>query len=120
MIKFAKPSFLRACTCVAVVAVFACVVAGIALYTAAIIAHSDPNPTPTGEYVRLFIVDITIWGPIALLTVWQISVPVIVAVGLFVACIRVVDAPSDQEAGTESESDSVGPATRDDNRDHDR
>lgn len=96
MIKFTKPSGRRALVCIAAVAVFACVVMGIALYTAAIVTHNDPNPVGAGEYVRLFVVDISIWGPIALLTVWYISVPVIVVVGILVAYIHVVDPPSDE------------------------
>lgn len=100
MIKFAKPSPLRALVCIAVVTVFVCVVAGIAMSTAMIVGSSDPTPLPTGEYVRLFIVNITMWGPILLITAWFISAPIILAVGLLVACIHVVDPTSDDEAGT--------------------
>lgn len=116
MIKLAKPSLLRALVCIAAVTVVACVVAGIGLYTAAIVTHNDPLPTGTGEYIRLFVVDITIWGPIALLTVWQISVPVIVAVGLLVACIHVVDPPNSEEGAEGSQRQ----ATHDDRGDQTR
>ncbi|MDH6199029.1 hypothetical protein M2272_005696 [Mycobacterium frederiksbergense] len=104
MIKFAKPSPLRALVCVAVVTVFMCVVVGIAISTAMIVGSSDPAPLPTGEYVRLFIVNITMWGPIMLITAWFLSVPVILAAGLLVACIHVVDPPREDEAETEADA----------------
>jgi hypothetical protein len=109
MIRFARPSPLRALLCIAAVTVFACVVAGIALYTAAIVTHADPKPTAIGEYVRLFVVDITIWGPIALLTVWQMSVPAIVAIGMLVACIRDGASPSGDDGESETAADSTQP-----------
>lgn len=52
---------------------------GIILYANAIATHNDPQPTPVGDYVRLFIVDITMWGPAVLLTVWPVSAPVVLA-----------------------------------------
>jgi hypothetical protein len=71
--------------------------AGIVLYSAAIINHGDPEPVPKGEYVRLFILDITFWGPMVLLAVWQVSVPVLGALGVLGACVRKI--PTADKAG---------------------
>jgi hypothetical protein len=40
------------------------------------------------------------WGPIALLTVWFVSVPLILILGITAACVRRADPPADDaEAG---------------------
>lgn len=109
MIRFAKPSVRRALVCVAVVTVFVCVVVGIAMSTAMIVGSSAP--TSTGEYVRLFIVNITMWGPIMVITAWFLSAPVVLAVGVLVACIHVVDPPNEAES---TEADRSRLAARDD------
>lgn len=87
MIEFAKPSPARALWCIAAVTVFTCVVTGIVMSIGMILVSSDSTPPPTGEYVRLFIVNITMWGPILLVTVWFLSAPVILAMGLLIAGI---------------------------------
>jgi len=56
----------------AAVAVYS-VAAGLILYANAIALHSDPGPIPIGDYVRLLVVDITMWGPVVLITVWPVS-----------------------------------------------
>ncbi|MDV3125291.1 hypothetical protein M1247_10245 [Mycobacterium sp. 21AC1] len=120
MIKFVKPSVRRALVCAAIVMVFVCVVVGIAMSTAMIVGSSDPTPVPTGEYVRLFIVNITMWGPIMVITAWFISVPVIVALAILVACIQVVDRPNEEE---DAEAETEVPrrqATHDDRGDQAR
>jgi len=71
----------------AAVAVFS-VLAGLVLYANAIALHSDPGPTPIGDYVRLFVVDVTMWGPVVLITVWPVSAPVLVLSGLVAASLR--------------------------------
>ncbi|HEX7322012.1 MAG TPA: hypothetical protein VF299_03620 [Mycobacterium sp.] len=83
------------------VAVVCCVLAGLLLYGYAIVTHDDPEPTPKGDYVSLFVALLTMWGPIAVLTIWYITVPVIVAGGVLAASIRRVP-PS--AGGTEQTS----------------
>jgi hypothetical protein len=64
------------------------VIVGFGLYIGAIATHNDIGHTPSGDYVRLFILDVTLWGPILVLTVWQVSIPVIGVLGVLVASVR--------------------------------
>jgi hypothetical protein len=100
MIKFFKPNLRRALVCILAVTLVACISAGIVLYAVAIVMHSDPAPTPVGEYVRLLLLDLTFWGPVTVITGWPIFVPIILAVGALVASIRVVDPPEGDEASS--------------------
>lgn len=86
--QFRGPSVWRVLWSIVGVTVLCGIVAGIVLYANAIITHSDPEPTPTGDYIRLFLLDITFWGPMLLLTIWQVSVPVILVLGGLVASLR--------------------------------
>jgi hypothetical protein len=87
-LHFAKPSIRRVIWSIIAVAVVTCVVTGIALSVGFITGHDDNGPTPNGEYVRLVITCLTIWGPMSLLIAWQISIPVIIALGALASCIR--------------------------------
>lgn len=111
MIKFCKPSLRRALVCILAVTLVARISAGIVLYAVAIVTHSDPSPTPVGEYVRLLLLDLTFWGPITVITGWPIFVPVILAVGALVASIRVVDPPENDEESTEADATGRSEAT---------
>lgn len=71
----------------ATVAVFS-VLAGLVLYANAIALHSDSGPTPSGDYVRLLVVDVTMWGPVVLITVWPVWAPVLVLSGVVAASLR--------------------------------
>lgn len=71
----------------AAVAVYS-VAAGLVLYANAIALHSDPGTIPIGDYVRLFVVDVTMWGPVVLITVWPVSAPVLVLSGAVAASLR--------------------------------
>lgn len=93
-LQFRRPSSWRMLWSVVGVSLVCGVAAGIVLYTNAIVAHSDTQPTPVGDYVRLFLLDITFWGPMLLLAVWQVSVPVILALGTLVASLRKTGVPS--------------------------
>jgi hypothetical protein len=67
------------------------VLAGTCLFiTAVIVAHRDPisnsSPTSTGDYIRLFIAFILLWGPSLLIIIWWASIPAIVALGILAAC----------------------------------
>jgi len=98
MIRFAKPSSRRMLACTAAATAFVCTVAGIGLSVGMIAGSDDTVPLPVGEYVRLFIVNLTMWGPVALLTVWFVSVPLIVILGVSAASVRIVAPPNDDTA----------------------
>ncbi|MGB5112918.1 MAG: hypothetical protein WBO08_15425 [Mycobacterium sp.] len=83
-----RPSVRRAIGFIVATAVVVGVIAGLVLYANEIVVHSDPQPTPVGDYVRLFILDIVFWGPMALLAIWMVSVPVILILGLVTASVR--------------------------------
>jgi uncharacterized membrane protein len=87
-LRFAKPSIRRVLWSVAAVAVAGSVIVGFGLYIGAIATHNDSGHTPAGEYVRLFILDLTLWGPILVLTVWQVTIPLIGLLGVLVASVR--------------------------------
>ncbi|HEX7322013.1 MAG TPA: hypothetical protein VF299_03625 [Mycobacterium sp.] len=87
-LRVVRPSLRRVFWSIVAVAVVCCVLAGLLLYGYDIVTHDDPEPTPKGDYVNLFVVELTIWGPIAVLTIWYITVPVIVALGVLAASIR--------------------------------
>jgi hypothetical protein len=51
-------------------------------------SHNDPSPTSTGDYIRLFIMFLWLYGPSLVVIAWPISIPVIVVLSLLVACVR--------------------------------
>jgi hypothetical protein len=87
-LHFIKPSIWRVLWSVVAVAVAGSVIVGCGLYIGAIATHNDTGHTPAGDYVRLFILDLTLWGPMLVLTVWQVTIPVIGLLGVLVASIR--------------------------------
>jgi hypothetical protein len=86
--RFAKPSVWRVIWSLIAVAVGSCVLAGMALFVAFVVSHNDPTPTSTGDYIRLFIAFILLWGPSLLMIAWRISVPLIAGLGVLAACVR--------------------------------
>jgi purine-cytosine permease-like protein len=53
--RFAKPSIRRLLWSVLAVAVSVCVIASVGLFIGALVnSLDDPNPTSTGDYIRLF------------------------------------------------------------------
>jgi uncharacterized membrane protein len=92
-LRFTKPSIWRVLWSVVAVAVAGSVIVGFGLYIGAIAIHNDTEHTLTGDYIRLFIIDLTFWGPILLLTVWQVTVPVIAVLGVLVASVRKTSKP---------------------------
>jgi hypothetical protein len=87
--RFAKPSVWRVIWSLIAVAAASCVLAGTGLFIhALVVSHNDPTPTSTGDYIRLFIAFILLWGPSLLMIVWWISVPMITGLGVLAACIR--------------------------------
>jgi hypothetical protein len=88
-ICFVKPSVRRLLWSVIAVAVLSCVIAGVCLFIGVLVTYRhDPNPTSTGDYIRLFIWFILLYGPSLLLITWFVSVPAMVALGVLVACVR--------------------------------
>jgi hypothetical protein len=88
---FAKPSLKRLLVSTTVVAAVTCVVTGIALavgYT-----HWLTDPAPVGDYIRLFITFVVLWGPTYLLFFWWATIPGLIGLGALVASVRRGDAP---------------------------
>ncbi|ABK73394.1 hypothetical protein [Mycolicibacterium smegmatis] len=94
MIRFAKPSSRRMLACTAAATAFVCTVAGIGLSVGMIAGSNDTSPVPTGEYVRLFIVNLTMWGPMLLLIAWPVSVPLILVLGILAASVHAAEPPN--------------------------
>ncbi|MEB3070374.1 hypothetical protein [[Mycobacterium] vasticus] len=95
-LHFAKPSLQRVIWSMIAVAVASCVVAGLAASIGLIVTARD-TPPDCGEYVRLVVMCLTFWGPILLLTIWFITIPVIIALGALVASIRRREAAANSE-----------------------
>jgi hypothetical protein len=91
--RFTKPSLRRVLWSIVLVAVACCVIAGIAVSIGFILSNESSEPVPKGEYVRLFVVDITFWGPMYLLIVWWATIPAIIGLGVLAACVRRTTAP---------------------------
>jgi hypothetical protein len=87
-LRFTKPSLWRVLWSVVAVAVAGLVTVGFPLYIGAITTHNDTSRLPAGDYVRLFIVDLALWGPMVVLTLWQITIPVIRVHGVLQASVR--------------------------------
>lgn len=96
-VRFAKPSFERVLWSIIAVAAACCVIAGVLLYSVAIATHSDVETLPKGEYVRLLILDLTLWGPVLLLTLWKFTLPLVVGLGWLAAALRRAAPPPPQK-----------------------
>ncbi|ORA80318.1 hypothetical protein BST28_09635 [Mycolicibacter kumamotonensis] len=87
--QLVKPSFRRVLWSTAAVALAVWLIAGSALFVDALVVSSDdPIPTTAGDYIRLYLVALLLWGPSLLLMVWFVSVPATVAVAVLVASAR--------------------------------
>ncbi len=87
MITFTKPSRRRVFRSLAIV-VLACWVVTSLLVCAGFIANHEGEPIPAGETVRLVMMCLAFWGPIALATLWPVSVPLIAGLTALVAYAR--------------------------------
>lgn len=88
-IRLVKPSIRRLLWSIVGTAVLSCIIAGAFLFIAALATgRNDSAPTSTGDYIRLFIWFVLLYGPSLLFIVWWISVPAIVGVGTLVAYVR--------------------------------
>ncbi|MBV0918241.1 hypothetical protein KC238_13370 [Mycobacteroides chelonae] len=86
-VGFRQPTVWRLLWSIIGVAVLCGMLIGIAMFIYELTLPSVP-PTPTGDYVRLFFLDITLWGPIMLITAWPFTVPAILVLGALVASLR--------------------------------
>ncbi|WP_264073013.1 hypothetical protein [Mycobacterium cookii] len=57
--------------------------------------HGLTDPAPVGEYIRLFVSFIVLWGPTYLLFFWWITIPALIGLGVLVASLRRGDAPNE-------------------------
>lgn len=87
-IHFTKPTLRRALWCTIIVFVVSSVAAGIAVSVGFIAGKESTAPVAVGDYVRLVVASLTIWGPMYLLTAWQVSIPAIIGIGLLVSSVR--------------------------------
>ncbi|OMC51958.1 hypothetical protein A5742_17655 [Mycolicibacterium fortuitum] len=55
------------------------------LVCAGFIVNHEGEPIPAGETVRLVMVCLAFWGPLALATLWPVSVPLIAGLTALVA-----------------------------------
>ncbi|OBK88343.1 hypothetical protein A5648_21755 [Mycolicibacter sinensis] len=84
---------------VAAVYAVASVASGTALSVSAL---TDEYPYSVGEYIRIYIWSVLLWGQAYLLIPWFITIPVIIALGIFIASVR------RGETGASTEQTSTG------------
>jgi hypothetical protein len=87
-LRLVRPSIARLLCSIIAAAILTCLITGIALTIAFSLGYNGSEPAPTGEYVRLAVTSVVLWGPIFLLTAWWISVPVVILLGGLAARIR--------------------------------
>jgi hypothetical protein len=63
-------------------------IATIVVYILAITTHDGPKSTSTNGYVGLLMWDIIFASPVFVLMFWFITVPLIIVVGVLVACVH--------------------------------
>jgi hypothetical protein len=85
-LRFAKPSPKRAVLSIIAVTIASCVITGIAL--AVSYTHGLSDPAPAGDYIRLFITFVVVWGPTYLMFFWWATIPALVGLGTLVASVR--------------------------------
>jgi hypothetical protein len=86
--RIVAPSPRRLIGSLLLVAALTAVAAGTALYVLAVVTRHDPAPVPIGDHLRLLVLDLMLWGPAALMTLWYISLPAIALLGTAAAVIR--------------------------------
>ncbi|AKS32797.1 hypothetical protein AFA91_13910 [Mycolicibacterium goodii] len=112
MIRFTKPSAWRYFWSTVGAAFLTYFVVVLVVYILAIATvdrqmMSDEMKQPTNSYVGLLMWDIVFAGPIFMLMFWFITLPVIVALGAILACIR-VDNATEATATTGDPSSTIG------------
>ncbi|CRZ14801.1 hypothetical protein [Mycolicibacterium neworleansense] len=90
MITFSKPTKRRVLRSLAAVVLASCVLTGIAVCVGFIVNH-EGEPVGGGEYVRLALLSLTLWGPMYLVIAWPLSVPLIAGITALVAYTHVRD-----------------------------
>ena len=96
---FAKPSWRRALWSIVIAFVLSSIVAGIAV-AIGFVTGKDANASVSGgEYVRLTVASLTIWGPMYLLTAWQVTIPSVIGIGVLAASVRRKARPAGNRQG---------------------
>lgn len=90
MITFSKPTKRRVIRSLVAVVLVSCVLTGIAVCIGFIVNH-EGEPVSGGEYVRLALLSLTLWGPMYLVIAWPLSVPLVAGITALVACTHVGD-----------------------------
>jgi hypothetical protein len=85
-----RPSLQRAVLSISAVTAVSCAITGIALAIA--YTHGLTDPAPVGDYIRLFITFVVLWGPMYLLFFWWATIPFVIGLGALVAFARRGDA----------------------------
>jgi hypothetical protein len=87
---------IAAAAVLSVAAVYA--VASVASGTAlSVSALTDEYPYSVGEYIRIYIWSILLWGQASLLIPWFITIPLVIALGLLIASgVRKTDESTEQ------------------------
>lgn len=83
MITFTRPSGQRLLRSFLTVTLATWLLAAIAVWAGFVVNSTEPEPT--GEYVLLAMVCLAYWGPIVLLTLWPVTIPIVCGLTALVA-----------------------------------
>jgi hypothetical protein len=87
-LRLTQPSVRRVIGFIVLTTVVLSVITGLLLFTGELVTNAHRYPTPVGDWVRLFFLNITMYGPMAVITFWQISVPLILVLGPLAASLH--------------------------------
>lgn len=99
-LRFAKPSPRRVALSIVAVTITSCVIAGISL--AVSYTHGLSDPATTGDYIRLFMTFVVVWGPTYLLFFWWATIPALIGIGALVASVRRDDPTTERRAANDT------------------
>jgi predicted membrane protein len=92
-IRFAWPSPWRVLLSVVAAAFAVYIIVVIAVYILGLTTRDGPKLTSSNNYVGFLMWDIIFAGPVFLLMLWFVTIPVIIGLGVVAACVRRTTAP---------------------------
>jgi hypothetical protein len=111
-VHFAKPSAWRVFWSLFAAAFVVYVVAVVVVFISAAFSSNRPPSTSSNEHVGLLMWDLIFAAPVFMLTLWFVTIPVIVALGVLCAIIR-LGGPNGGAGTSAAQGNSLG-STADD------
>lgn len=107
MIKFARPTKRRLLKS-ALAVVLVCWVITSTVVCIGFIANHEGDSMPAGEVVRLAMMCLAFWGPIAIITLWPLSIPLVAGLSALVAWTQFSESETAAAPGATAPDDALG------------